>query len=310
MSCKIKLNKISVSALFESNINKQFLVEEYHITRIFDEAVRDINNLLNNINTNNYVYSGWCFDNKNYQCIKSEQEIYHPIYVKTIYDKDDLDIFSIKDRKPNKESFNTIYITKNTAYQSTKYGLIHEFRHAVDMYITEYNLIKNEIRDSVLDETDIDYILLNEVKYDKQLLMKSEQDAQIDATIHYLEDIKNTEEYKNVFKHNSFQFNIVSELAILGKEYDKVLDYNKMIKDLNIYYGLERYYILYILYLIYNEHIKYTKEDIINAYKNYNNLSNNYIRKIAQRMLNIAETNKRNYFKNLYDRIATHIVIK
>ena len=27
-------------------------------------------------------------------------------------------------------------------------------------------------------------------------------------------------------------------------------------------------------------------------------------------MLNIAETNKRNYFKNLYDRIATHLVIK
>ena len=76
--------------------------------------------------------------------------------------------------------------------------------------------------------------------------MKSEQDAQIDATIHYLEDIKNTEEYKNIFKHNASYFNIVSELAILGKEYDKVLDYNKMIKDLNIYYGLERYYILYI----------------------------------------------------------------
>ena len=91
MSCKIKLNKISVSALFESNINKQFLVEEYHITRIFDEVVKDIINLLNNINTNNYVYSGWCFDNKNYQCIKSEQEIYHPIYVKSICDKDDLD---------------------------------------------------------------------------------------------------------------------------------------------------------------------------------------------------------------------------
>ena len=78
-----------------------------------------------------------------------------------------MDIFSIKDRKPNKESFNTIYITKNTAYQSSKHGLIHEFRHAVDMYITEYNLIKNEVRDSVLDETDINYILLNEVKYDK-----------------------------------------------------------------------------------------------------------------------------------------------
>ena len=140
--------------------------------------------------------------------------------------------------------------------------------------------------------------------------MKSEQDAQIDATIHYLEDIKDTEEYKNAFKYSASYFNIVSELAILGKEYDKVLDYNKMIKDLNIYYSLERYYILYILYLIYNERIKYTKEDIINAYKNYNNLSNNYIRKIAQRMLNIVETNKRNYFKNLYDRIATHLVIK
>ena len=134
------------------------------------------------------------------------------------------------------------------------------------MYITEYNLIKNETRDSALDETDIDYILLNEVKYDKQLLMKSEQDAQIDATIHYLEDIKDTEEYKNAFKYSASCFNIVSELAILGKEYDKVLDYNKMIKDLNIYYRLERYYILYILYLIYNERIKYTKEDIIVTY--------------------------------------------
>ena len=97
----------------------------------------------------------------------------------------------------------TIHITKNAAYQSSKYGLIHEFRHVVDMYITECNLIKNETRDSVLDETDIDYILLNEVKYDKQLLMKSEQDAQIDATIHYLEDIKNTEEYENIFKYNA-----------------------------------------------------------------------------------------------------------
>ena len=27
--------------------------------------------------------------------------------------------------------------------------------------------------------------------------MKSEQDAQIDGTIHYLEEIKETEEYKN-----------------------------------------------------------------------------------------------------------------
>ena len=64
------------------------------------------------------------------------------------------------------------------------------------------------------------------------------------------------------------------------------------------------------LYLIYNERIKYTKENIIDSYKNYGKLSKNYVKKIAQRMLNIVKANKSKYFENLYDRIATHLVIK
>ena len=309
MSCRIKLNKFK---LFESNINKKFLFEDYHIVRIFDEAAHDIFNFLNTIKNNNvYIYSGWCFDNKNYKCIKSEKEICHPIYVKNIYDENDFDIYSIKDRLPEDISDNDkIFITRNAAYNNSKSGLSHEFRHVIDMYIINRNLIEKESGESELDKTDIDCALLNEVKHYYQLLMKSEQDAQIDGTIHYLEEIKETEEYKNAFKFNSFQFNIVTDLANLAEKYDRIYEFKKMERDLNIYYELEHYHILYILYLIYNERIKYTKENIIDSYKNYSKLSKNYVKKIAQRMLNIVKTNKSKYFENLYNRIATHLVIK
>ena len=57
--------------------------------------------------------------------------------------------------------------------------------------------------------------------------MKSEQDAQIDGIIHYLEEIKESEEYKNAFKFNSFQFNIVTDLANLAEKYDRIYEFKK-----------------------------------------------------------------------------------
>ena len=306
MSCKIKIDTLK---LFESNINRKFLYEEYHIVKIFDEAVNDIINKLDQNNSNDYFYSGWCFDNKNYRCIKSNIKKYHPIYIKNINDEYDLDIFSVKNRNDSDISDNdNIYITRNIAYKNSKAGLNHEFRHVIDMYITNKNLIKYETRDSKLDDTNIDDILLNEVKFYKQLLMLSEQRAFADAAIHYLNNIKNTEEYKNIFKYNSNKHTIISELVELSKEYNMVFAYKKMLRDLTIYFEIEKYYILYILYLIYNENID--DNTIIENFQNYNKLDINTVKKISKNLLEIVNKNVKDYFKYLYNIIATHLVIE
>ena len=83
-----------------------------------------------------------------------------------VYSENDFDIYSIKDRLPEDISDNDkIFITRNAAYNNSKSGLSHEFKHVIDMYIINRNLIEKESRKSELDKTDIDCVLLNEVKH-------------------------------------------------------------------------------------------------------------------------------------------------
>lgn len=290
------------------NVYMNYLLENAHICYIFQDCIYDI---INQKFSKEYQYSGWCFDNKNYRCIKSNKECYHPIYIKEINDINRKNIFSIIDRiDENTSDTDIIYITKNNNNKIGNIGgLSHEFCHMIEMYIIDKNTIKHENLNSVLDNSNINKVFLEKVKDYKYLLLPSEQKAFLHATIYELSEFKrnNRKEYKEFIKKYVDTENIISEMITKTFKYNKMNDINKILDYLNEdFYRYNSYYFLVLLYFLYHE--GKSNNISINTIINFNDIDNEYAKKIAEKMLDIIEKNKDQYHKKLQDAIYNHIL--
>ena len=179
------------------------------------------------------------------------------------------------------------------------------------MFIIDKNTIKNEKHDkSVLDNTKVNKVFLEKVKSYKYYLLPSEQRAFRHATIYELLDFKknNKEEYDELFEKSSehTKIDVIAKLISMTAEYNKMYDIQRIISNLEEDYKYGQYYFAVMLYFVYHEGKRknINIDDVINFHLN----DDEYNRKIAEEMIDIAEQIKDNYHKNLQDDIYNHII--
>lgn len=282
------------------------LLEKHHISYIFTNCVKDISNMKF---TENFVYSGWCFDNINYKCFKSENEICHPIYIKKIYDiYDDRHYFIIDRDEENISDNDKIFIIKNAAIAKKNIGIRHELEHALDMYIINKNLISKELLTTALDDKIGNIKLLNTIKKYKYYFLASEQRAFLAETIYQLQRLKknNKKKYYKIVNANEDRYMIITDLIKETYSTNNLDNINNILNYLEKDFDFQQYQSLIIFYYIYNEEKSNNIDinDVINYYK----LDDEYAKDIAKNMLNILENNKDQYVKKLYDAIYNHII--
>ena len=156
-----------------------------------------------------------------------------------------------------------------------------------------------------LDEV-INYNILENAKYYKYLLLKSEQTAFINSTIFFLKDIK--ENHKDKFEsliNEQETFKVIKNMIMYSSDYNKINDYEEMITNINVKLELENYFLPSILYyMIFNKQKVICKNDFIN-FKNFNT---NKAKEISEKAFEYIRTNKQEYIKKLYDMIYVHIL--
>ena len=178
-----------------AKLYRSYLYEEYHIVTTFDECIEHI---ITNIDhfQKRYLYTGWNYDNINKKCLHlNDSKKYYPIYVKIVYDPNNDNIMSSANRDMNNISFKHIYITINLKNEILynevicKSILAHEFRHCLEMYITNFNTIKNDTYYDITYKPYMYIIQLNEFLHIKtmiNLFSISEERTRIDSVIHYI----------------------------------------------------------------------------------------------------------------------------
>lgn len=112
-----------------------------------------------------------------------------------MYDPNNDNIMSSANRDMNNISFEHIYITINLKNKILSNKIIcksilaHEFRHCLEIYITNFNTIKNDTYYDITYKPYMYIIQLNEFLHIKtmiNLFFISEERARIDSVVHYI----------------------------------------------------------------------------------------------------------------------------
>lgn len=307
MSCRIKL--FNASELFESYVCTHQLNEDGHVSMVFNGCAKEIYNFPYNGTGKNFIYTGWNYISKRNSCEKlNNDKLYHPIMIKEINDPENKNIFSIMDREETgTQEDEQIRIIKNLAQSPTLYGIFHEFKHAIEMYIIDKNTIKNDKLTDIFNKEEIlnlfdryeQYLINIAINY-KYLLLKSEQHAFIDPTIFYLKDNFKIDKYATLLDN-------IKRAGVESKAYNKLDSYASMLNELEINYKYKNYFLLIVLYMLYyeNNNCKISINDLI---KHKNNLS--IYDNEASKILNIVKNSMAKYSKILYNAIYMHIFDK
>ncbi|WQJ53548.1 MAG: hypothetical protein [Wendovervirus sonii] len=288
------------------------LNEVYHITNMFDKCINDIIQHLNEY-TGQYKYTGWNLNNVEKICSKYEDETaYIPIYLRKQYDENNLNALSITDKKFSNDK---IQLTINTAFERNNYiyDLHHELFHALQMYIVDNkNLISEEKthinfdeEKDVIEKRKITNTFLQIADGIIYYCSKSEQNAQLQATIPFLKEHK-------IYRDKKTTEHII-ELISKSEDYNCFYKFKFYFDKIEYWWtsGNKIFYgNLCTLAYFYKKYSgdKLSKDIVIdeNFIMNLPNKSESEKEKIAGQIFSIISDNFETYKKKLYDLIFVH----
>ena len=296
------------------NLVNECLNEMFHIMDTFDKCSEFLINNIDKFDTN-YKYCGWNFISKEKTCINcNDENIKYPIYIRIITDFNDNNYYSVKDRSEKNNNINKIFLTINNAWESDlANGFGHEFSHAFDMYIKEFNIISNEnvidINDEVVQKLMIDNKTLEELNSIVYCLMPSEQRGHLNGTIKYLKRHFSDLIYKhfNDIIEYSYNVNLLKKFNIMVEELKTKTYYYIELKNIQVehYRFINKYY--FFAYFC----KEYAKLNIKNINKekvlNYQNISFKEKQDVIKDIMNKIDENFENYKNKLYDTVYVHI---
>jgi PHD/YefM family antitoxin component YafN of YafNO toxin-antitoxin module len=291
---------------------RSYLYEEYHIVTTFDDCIEYI---ITNIDQfqKRYLYTGWNYDCVNKKCLRlNDIKKYYPIYVKIIYNSNNDNIMSSVNRDMNNISLNHIYITINLKNEIlsnktiSKSILAHEFRHCLEMYVTNFNTIKDDTYYDIKYKPYMYIIQLNDFLHIKEtinLFSTSEERARIDAVIHYIK-------YNNIKCENN-----VNEVAKIIQKTDNLSYLKDMSSMIDFMYGKmhakDYKYFIVLGYLCKNhmhlnnkisKTIKISEDDI----NNFENLDKQYLKVQTENLIYVFSENYSKFITLLKDCILYH----
>lgn len=282
------------------------LSESNHFSYIFDKCINDIFYNYNNYISNDYIDTGWKFDNKTYQINKSSG---YNICVRIC----ELAYNIVGTTKQRNISDTKIYISLNKQYskQILRSFMQHELIHAIKMfaddnknciiskkdtvgydiekYIKEFNIPKN-----YQDIVNLLYIM-----------SKTEMEASINATCRFINDLSVNDIHDYIIKRYEYMCNKQLDYSvknILSKQQQlfNLLTYTKDTHYLNRFLILKE---LLADYLLYNKDIILFIGYYLHKHKLYNGnneyLNFNFIYVLMHQLLNDTQIEIYNKDKNL-----------
>lgn len=293
-------------------IEHDMINETYHVIDTFNDCVNDIIKRIPFFDKFDTVYSGWAFDIFKKQCVKLNEPIHKnnstlPIYLNLVYDDSYICVMSSTDRKMSDDKIRiTINYAKlkNVSELDAISILSHEFRHILEMYIDEK---QSHIGDS-LDTVYSDPILDNLPEQSRARIgnilnqfAKSEERARIDGTIHFikcsdtnLDDTMYSESYKKV-----------AYLVKFSKTHHMLYDMRNTLDYLYESIVKNRFRNVLIIGYLYNKYCENTEvlvnEEMIEEMEGH--------KEVAMQIYKYFLGNYNEFYRNLTDCIATHVVI-
>lgn len=285
--------------LFENIVNgiSDVLLEEFHISRTFDNVVDDIyNNFIKNKGRlYGCVYSGWKLDIDKQECKKCELKNntnFYSIYVNWFRDISNTELKGCSDIRGIDFSLDKHIIKINInlvngVNKDTLKGLLqHEFIHIKHMYrYKNKNILLNykDMSDNIENIFQISEDMFNKVKDILYMMSPTEVQARINQQYRLIKDMS-FDDINNIKKDKNVILSLVEYFHDINL-YDKyILDF-KYLKD--IVNGEELQYILFLNIIGYYAHLeKLLKNDI--KYSSINNIINN------KSYTNIDKQNARN----------------
>lgn len=180
----------------------------------------------------------------------------------------------------------------------------HEFMHALQMYICDYNAISNQQALIHDDDPDIikifGYGVLHKIDKLIYFALQSEQSAQINATIHYLKNI-------------DIQTNDINVLIDKSNKYSQLNEYKNCLNTIQLWYNnrifLNNMLVLAYYFQKYSGQISYTiinKADLLK----YCEIPIQKKQEISERIYNLLSINYNKYRNKILDSIYLHILDK
>lgn len=296
------------------NLVRKCLNEMFHVIETFDNCVEF---LINNIDKfdKNYKYCGWNFISDNRSCVElNDENIKYPIYLRIIEDFNDNNYYSVKDRSEKNENTDIILLTVNKAWKSDMpNGFGHEFTHAFDMYIKDFNLIANEHiidnTDEIIQKLNIDAKSLEELNDIIYCLMPSEQRGHLNGTVKFLKNHFNNIIYmhfKDIIEY-SYDANMLKRFYNTIEELKTKTYYYIELKNIQKeYYRFinKYYYFAYFCKAYANLNVKNINKEKVLGCKN---IPFKEKQDVIKDMMDQINKNFDNYLNKIYDTIYVHI---